>query len=381
MGTELEPQLYTGMSRRHFMAQVAASLVLALDSGPLLAKLNHLPYWAGTAKQGDCYWLIIFDAQAQVLRQIKLPSRAHGLQQSTQGQLVVCSRRPGLWLVILQHPLAKTQWLTVPLNRPLSGHCCFSLNGERLYTAENNIELGKGAIGIWNGHSGQRLAEWSSQGIGPHEIQLNPNGSHLWVANGGILTHPKSGREKLNLATMAANISYLCLSDGALIKQYSISESQLSLRHLAVNSSNQVAVACQYQGPVHVRKNLLLLISDGYINYLNCDPKVTLDLNNYLGSVAFDISGQWLSASSPRGHRVVIWHMSQGAEPKHYHTLAITDACGLSASQQEGGFVIRSGMGSVYHFSATTKTLTHYPDLISPVAWDNHLIALSINPH
>ena len=364
-------------SRRHFMRQVGIGMLFALNSGPSVAKLNDKGYWAGTAKQGGFYWLIIFDAQGQVKRQIKLPSRGHGLQQSTKGQLVVCGRRPGVWMLLLQNSLAKPQWLEVTLSSPLSGHCCFSSNGERLYSAENNIQLAQGGIGVWDAHSGLRLNQWLSQGIGPHEVQLSHDGTHLWVANGGILTQPKHGREKLNLATMAPNISYLRLSDGALTQQYSINESQLSLRHIAVNSRNQVAVACQYQGPAHVRKTLLLLIHGGHINYLSCDPKTTLDLNNYLGSVAFDISGEWLSASSPRGHRVVVWRLAQGVEPIYHHTLAITDACGLSASNGLGGFIISTGTGHIYHYAAITKTLSSMEAgarSANDFSWDNHLL-------
>lgn len=367
-------------SRRSFMrqvGQVSVGMLLTLNTGHSLAKLNNMPYWAGTAKQGRFYWLIIFDLQGQVIRQIKLPSRGHGLQQSTTGQLVVCSRRPGVWILMLQHALAPTQWLQVTLNSPFSGHCCFSSNGELLYSAENNIALGEGCIGVWDGHTGKRLHQWLSQGIGPHEIQLSHDGKSLWVANGGILTQPKSGRKQLNLATMAANISYLCLDNGALKKQYSIDEPKLSLRHIAVNSSNQVAVACQYQGPSYDRKNVLLLISGGHMNYLPCDGKVMMNINNYLGSVAFDISGRWLSASSPRGNRVVVWQLVQGFKPIHYDTLSITDACGLSANDERGGFIISTGMGHLYHYEATTKQLKPM-DLdtrfTKPFSWDNHLM-------
>tara|TARA_B100000767_G_C19733729_1_gene522912 strand:- start:215 stop:1372 length:1158 start_codon:yes stop_codon:yes gene_type:complete len=370
-------------SRRDFMrhvgqlGQVGMGMLFALNAGYSVAKLNGMPYWAGTAKQGRFYWLIIVDAQGQVIRQIKLPSRGHGLQQSAKGQLAVCSRRPGVWILMLQHALAPTQWLKVTLNHPLSGHCCFSSNGELLYSAENNIASGQGCIGIWDGHTGRRLNHWLSQGIGPHEIHLSHDGTHLWVANGGILTQPKHGRKKLNLATMAANISYLCVADGTLINQYSIDEPKLSLRHIAVNSANQVAVACQYQGPSYDRKKLLLLISNDHINYLPCDPQVIVNINNYLGSVAFDISGQWLSASSPRGHRVIVWRLVHGTEPIHYDTLSITDACGLSANNELGGFIISTGMGNLYHYSATTKTLVTM-DLGTSTShhfsWDNHLL-------
>lgn len=368
--------LTTPMSRRHFMHKGGACMLLALSSTNILGKKNNGPYWAGTAKQGNDYWLIIVNDIGKVFRQIKLPSRAHGLQKSAQGHLIVCGRRPGTWMLLLQHRHATPHWLNAAANRPLSGHCCFSADGNHFYSAENALEASLGAIGVWDSHSGERLYEWPSQGIGPHEIQLSRDGTHLWVANGGILTHPKSGRVKLNLDSMESNISYLCLIDGALINQYTIDEPQLSLRHIAVNQNNQVAVACQYQGPEYDRKNLLLLINGGQIDYLPCDPKVTAELNNYLGSVTFDASGQWIAGSSPRSNRVIIWHLTKAMGVIHYHTLAIADACGLSANNVLGGFIISTGMGHLYQYAATTKNLSAMDSDASSTkhfSWDNHL--------
>jgi hypothetical protein len=369
------------MNRRRFISKLSIGALLALSSVNVRAKLNNTTYWAGTAKQGNDYWLMFFDELGQVLRRIKLPSRAHGLQQSAKGQLIICGRRPGTWMLLLQHLESKPQWLRVAENRPLSGHCCFSADGNRFFSAENDFEAGRGIIGVWDAHSGERLNEWPSQGIGAHEIQVSSHGTHLWVANGGILTHPNKGREKLNLDTMASNISYLSLTNGALIKQYTIDEQLLSLRHIAVNQNNQVGVACQYQGPEYQRKNLLLLISEGQINYLACDPKVTSHLNNYLGSVTFDISGEWIAASSPRGNRVIIWHLVEGRDAIHSDTLIINDACGLSASHQAGGFIISTGMGYLYHYQATTKhtytmasgTKASGTNSEIQLSWDNHL--------
>jgi hypothetical protein len=366
------------LTRRHFMLKMGA-LLLTLKVANSVANTDNWACWAGAAKQGNDYWLMFIDARGQVVRKIKLPSRAHGLQQSAQGQLIICGRRPGSWLGLFQHPKAQPQWINAAPNRPLSGHCCFSPNGHLFFSAENALDMGQGVIGIWHSQSGQRLSEWLSHGVGPHEILISQDRMHLWVANGGILTHPDHGREKLNLNTMNSNMSCLSLINGGLSQQYTIEEPKLSMRHIAINQHEQVAVACQYQGPVHLRKNLLLLISEGQIKYLSCEPAVMVNLNNYLGSVTFDRSGMWIGASSPRGNRVVIWHLINGLEPIHYDTLAITDACGLSASNEKGGFIISTGMGYLYHYLATTKDLSIMaPDVgtYTQFNWDNHLTSL-----
>ena len=372
------------LRRRDFICKASTCLLLALCSTNMLSASKNSLYWAGTAKQGKDYLLIIVNNKGQVLRKIKLPSRGHGLQKSVQGQIIVCGRRPGTWMLLLQHKDAAPHWIRAAVNRPLSGHCCFSADGDYFYSSENALEVSQGAIGVWNSHSGERLSEWSSQGIGPHEIQLSSDGMHLWVANGGILTHPNRGREKLNLDTMESNISYFRLSDGGLIDQYTISEPQLSLRHICVNKNNQVAIACQYQGPNYDRKHLLLFINDRQIDYLPCDPKVILELDNYLGSVTFDISGRWVAASSPRGSRVVIWTLAKGMNANQSHTLAISDACGLSAYYEVGGFIISTGTGRLYHYAAPTKVLSVMGSANSAtehLLWDNHLAKTIIPPH
>ena len=43
----------------------------------------------------------------------------------------------------------------------------------------------------------------------PHEILRFPGSDTLIVANGGIQTHPDTGRAKLNIERMLPNLSYL----------------------------------------------------------------------------------------------------------------------------------------------------------------------------
>jgi len=331
---------------------------------------NQSAYWAATAKQNQQYMLYLFDDNNQVIRKIQLPGRAHGLSQSTNGQLVVSSRRPGTWLLLLAHATDQATWLQLPQHRRLAGHTCFSRDNKTFYSAENDFEGKQGVIGVWDTDTGLRLTEWASHGIGPHQIKLSANGKNLWVANGGILTHPDQGREKLNLETMAPNVSNLRLTDGMLLDQYQLQESQLSLRHIDVNRHNQVAVAGQYQGPEYQRKQLMAYIKDGSITVLPCNTEVKNDLCNYLGSVVFDHSGEWLAASSPRGNRVIIWHLA--LHHTHYHTLTISDVCGLRATAQAGQFIISTGLGSLYQYCAITNDLVGLAEN-THLAWDNHL--------
>ena len=72
-------------------------------------------------------------------------------------------------------------------------------------------------IGIRDAEDGYRqIGEFASQGIGPHELVLMPDGGTLAVANGGIRTHPDNDRAMLNLDTMQPSLAYLDLASGRL---------------------------------------------------------------------------------------------------------------------------------------------------------------------
>ena len=110
-----------------------------------------------------------------------------------------------------------------------------SLDGCRLFTTENDFENAKGAIGVWNTDNRyERIGEWDSHGIGPHDISLMPDGMTLVIANGGIQTHPDSGRAKLNIPDMKPSLVFLNVRNGSVISKIAL-PSELhknSIRHL-----------------------------------------------------------------------------------------------------------------------------------------------------
>jgi hypothetical protein len=106
-------------------------------------------------------------------------------------------------------------------------------------------------IGIRDAEDGYRqIGEFASQGEGPHELVLMPDGGTVAVANGGIRTHPDNDRAILNLDTMQPSLAYLDLASGGLRDAFGLAPRlhQLSIRHLAVNRDGEVALAMQYEG-------------------------------------------------------------------------------------------------------------------------------------
>ncbi|MEM9756597.1 MAG: DUF1513 domain-containing protein, partial [Pseudomonadota bacterium] len=136
-----------------------------------------------------------------------MPGRGHAAaSHPVIAEAVVFARRPGTFALVLNCATGQVvAALTAPLSRHFYGHGAYSRDGSLLYTTENDLETLEGRIGIWDTRQYLRVGEIASGGIGPHDMRRMPGTDTLVVANGGIATHPDSGRAKLNLPTMRAN--------------------------------------------------------------------------------------------------------------------------------------------------------------------------------
>ena len=70
------------------------------------------------------------------------------------------------------------------------------------------------------------------------------------MANGGIRTHPDTGRAKLNLDAMTSSLAVLDTADGGLVRSQSLGERlrRLSIRHLDIDRDFRIVVAMQHEG-------------------------------------------------------------------------------------------------------------------------------------
>ncbi len=253
--------------------------------------------------------------------------------------------------------------LTAPAGRHFYGHGAFSAGGDLLFTTENDYANARGLIGVWDARNRyRRLTEFPSGGIGPHDIKRIPGADVLVVANGGIETHPETGRTKLNLPTMRANLTYLGLDGTPHARMDLAPEHQRnSIRHLAVAPNGSVAFAMQWQGDLTADLPLLGLHRDPDAKpQLFASASVRL-MQGYLGSVALDPSGTQIATTSPRSGllQIVDTHGRSQDTP-------IADVCGVAPAP--GGFIVTAGTGLVRPPQA--------PDIAHDLSWDNHLIAL-----
>ena len=340
----------------------------------------------------------IFDQSGRILHDVPLPGRGHGLTvQPTTGRVVVFARRPGDWALVLNPATgAVLRRLAASDGRHFYGHGAFSPDGTRLYTSENRFEDGAGVIGVWDVTTGwRRVREWPSHGVGPHEIAVLERGqlSTLAVANGGVRTHPDTGRAKLNLDTMRSRSSHpdtgraklnldtmhssltvLDAANGRLMHSASFGARlhRLSIRHLDVCRDNRVVVAMQHQGSRQDRVPLVAYERDSRLLPLYAPDELTRRMRQYAGSVTFDASGRYVAVSHPHEGIVSLW----ATRPAGLIAFAeLADTCGIACHADAGAFIATGAGGRVARIDARTGELTVLARSEGS-RWDNHLLAL-----
>ncbi|MHA7775853.1 DUF1513 domain-containing protein [Roseibium sp. M-1] len=375
------------LSRRSFLAALGGLATLPAFTRSTLAEsllsrdaLEGVPLFVSAYKleNGD-YGVGIFDDLGQVLARISLPGRGHGAAVSPdKTRFVAFARRPGTFAVAVR-PFedAAPQVITSEPGRHFYGHGTFSADGRLLYAVENDYATTRGVIGVYDmsGREVRRLGEIGTHGIGPHDLMLTPDGRSLIVANGGIETHPDKGREKLNLDTMTPAVVFLDIETGDLLAEHRLDASlhQLSLRHMAMDAKGRAWVGGQYEGQEGDLPPLVGVFSRDKPPVLSEIPGgIASGLQNYIGSVTSNASGDVIAASAPRGNRTLFWNADSGA---FLGSQAIDDCCGI-APIDEGSFLISDGNGalSLVGDPASPAEILARP---AGISWDNHMFALT----
>ncbi len=293
------------------------------------------------------------------------------------------ARRPGNFAIVTDLISGSVvQQLTAPTGRHFFGHGSYSTDGKKLYTTENDFDAGRGVVGVWHAENNyRRLGEYPSYGIGPHEIIPLSGGKTLAVANGGLLTHPDTGRRKLNIPTMISSLVYLDGSNGRLIKKHRFDKSRyrkLSVRHISEDRSGAICIALQDQGP---KEHLMPLVAfhrqdQPYLKIAPTPSRVTRRLRGYMGSSAIDQSGVIAAVSAPRGNMVTFWDTRNR---NYLGRVKVFDCCGIAAFGSTGIFIITSGGGGVILHDVITENSTSLNTSYSlSRRWDNHITVAGI---
>ncbi|UWR03940.1 DUF1513 domain-containing protein [Ruegeria conchae] len=355
-------------NRRNFLTGLAAASLTPASGWSSVGAPVYLA--AGLFPDGS-YRLSGLDNAGAILFSIPLPSRGHAAAaHPSKAQAVAFARRPGTFAIVIDCNSGDViKRLTAPKGRHFYGHGTFSADGTRFFTTENKYEAAEGVIGVWDANSFVRLGEFASGGVGPHDIRLMPGVDMLVIANGGIETHPDTGRTKLNLPTMLPNLAYVHLSGSALAKvELTGAQHKNSIRHLAVRGDGLVGFAMQWQGNQTKHPPLLGLHKLGENPRLLSAPETQQSvLQGYAGSIAFSTNGHSVAITCPRGNALHRFDVTSGALMNAY---TLEDVCGLGAGAED--LVFTTGTGAFGSLNAAHAKISSRQDC----QWDNHLIPI-----
>lgn len=365
------------INRRDFNKALLVGTLLAPTTALAGIQIPKLVSCA-QSEDGQNYLAVVDARTGSIIYLNPLPARGHGVVVApNRSQAAVFARRPGLYIHLVDINTGDAIGvIDAPPNRRFYGHGTFSADGRHLFATENDFENARGVIGIYDTTNGyNRIGEFESFNIGPHEIALMPDDKTLVMANGGIQTHPDKGRDKLNLETMRPSLAYIDSVTGKLIEEVILGNDHRlsSIRHFAVRDDGLICFAMQHQDNDVSTGQLVGLHRQGEGAHILETPfPIDEQMNNYCGSVAFSKGGQQVAVSHPRGNMLSFWQPDTG---DFLGSSKLPDGCGLAASPDNNGFIASSGHKGLFQIAADNhkrQYLGSHQNIT--LQWDNHMV-------
>ncbi len=378
------------LNRRHFIGK-SLSLLAGSALLPLLGCEQKITVNAGGAILSGCddfsgqHYAACVGVDGNLKFLVPVPQRVHGSLADFNTQVAFFfARRPGNQMYLVDMTTGKLlHTVEAEADRHFYGHGAFNATTGLLYTTENNLTDLSGIIGVYRIDIGvgaaheavTRVGEFSSQGTGPHQLALLSDQTTLVVANGGLQTHPDSGREVLNLEHMDSSLAYLDVRGGTLLEKFLPQHAKMSIRHLDVSVDDRVVIGVQHQGELTDRVPLLASHRRGEpVQWWSMPEPLQLQIKQYIASIAVDEAGQFAMISCPRGNVVTCWDIGRGSL---LGVLPSEDAAGLfrarASTGQDPRWEVTNGTGEIYSLNLQdgqmVRRSTHRLDL----RWDNHI--------
>ncbi len=363
------------INRRLFIG--GAAFILAQGILPSFATERHI-YASARKGPNGIYSASVFDIQLGDIASAELPDRGHDVAINyIRQEAVAFARRPGDFAVVISYGTAKQPlWIKAEKGRHFYGHGVFSRDGKLLYSTENDYDNGVGVIGIRDANSSyKKIGELSTYGIGPHDINLLPDGRTLVVANGGVRTHPETGRQILNRAEMEPSLVYIDSKEGNLRQKITLDKKlqQLSIRHLDIARDGTVIFGCQFKGPSYERPALVGFHrwGENQATMVMAPEAQHVTTSNYISSVSCDSGGTIAATTSSRGGLVTFWDVGLR---RYLGARELIDVSGVAPGYIESSFLLTSGRGEIEPTEIGSMLAPH-PTLLK-YYWDNHLVRL-----
>lgn len=371
-------------SRRHFLA-ASASLSAVAAGGLLFASESKAR--TGTLlsayedARGDQY-VGGLSLQDEKVFGARVPMRAHGcaVHPTDPNRVLFFARRPGTQAFELDRTtmLARTVFTTEP-GRHLAGHGTYSADGNLILTPEHDYERAKGVVVVRDARNFAIVGEIDTNGIDPHEVAWLPDHQSLLVANGGIMTHPRSFRRKLNIPTMDPSLCVIDAASGERKEQWRLPDHLLSIRHVSMTSTGITAVGLQYEGEDKNQTPGIVALyrpaqpgDQAQFRLLTAPASEIPKFQGYVASIAISEAHDLIAAACPYGNGVACWSIS---DQRYLGFIAASETYGLSRVA-DGAILASQRDGTAYGLDET-RLRSQFLKISSsqPIRWDDHWVA------
>jgi hypothetical protein len=306
----------------------------------------------------------------------RVPMRAHGcaIHPTDPQRVLYFARRPGTQAFELDRATMRVRTVfSTQEGRHLAGHGTYSRTGDLIFTPEHDYERVRGVVVVRDARNFAVVGEMDTHGIDPHELAWLPDGRSLLVANGGILTHPRSFRRKLNIPTMDPSLCVLEAASGELSNQWRLPDHLLSIRHLAMTGDGTTAVGLQYEGNKEQAPGIVALHRPGAgLRMLTAPPEETRRFQGYVASIAISETHDVIAAACPYGGGVACWSLR---DERYLGFISASETYGLSRVA-DGSILASQRDGTAYGLDEI-RLRSHFLQVASsqPIRWDDHWVA------
>lgn len=367
------------IDRRQLLLGAASGILAARLPAHASAPEQRALYAAARRGADGLYSAALFTEDGRDVVSVPMPGRGHDITVSPVDRTcVVFARRPGNFAIAFSadgrhEPIA----FTTPADRHFYGHGVFSRDGRLLYATENDFEAARGVIGMYDVGAGyRRVGEFSSGGIGPHDLAVLDDGKVMVIANGGLIEHPDIGRGRriLNPDAIETTIAYVDLRTGDLIERHEIEATgALSLRHLDVARDGTIIIGAQVAtGPVGSEALVYRHRRQSPLKSIALPVAARQGLSGYVSSIACDRAGELVAVTSSKGARALVLDIASG---RVVHTRALEDVSGIAPAPRPSEFLMTAGTGHIEHVDA--REAARATDAATPWMWDNHAVLVS----
>ena len=341
-------------------------------AGNRLKKYGVLALQAKSATQHD-------EDNYSVISDISVPDEVHLAVMSPDNKsILVNSRKPGASLLKYSLSGELIAELKPLKDQHFEGHAIFSIDEKYLYVTASDFQQGSGKLLKLNSHDLSLIEMYNTNGIGPHELVWQaPN--IIAIANTGVLTHPDSGRDILNLDNIQSNVVLFNTLDKTQVHEWTVPLAGLSARHLDRMDNGDLVIGCQYkkedQRPPCVAfatKGEALRFADRQNETLHWDMK------GYTASIKSIPNSDQALISNPRGQLLTQWRdptsNSETEISQLVNSFDIKYNKGIKLTKKGNQAWFSLGAGELLFLDIESQTLNSTTVKVkSNIWWGNHL--------